>query len=278
MERVLAGSRPVRFCQVGDPPRRVVHAVLVQDQHASRSVPFASEADLRRRVFEEKLVVALGKDQTEGDGAPGGIAACSQQANLKPVASPFGPIFMKILNRSGQDIKVFRLSNTGQRDSVSMPPMPPVGNDRSVRILAQRSSLVIVTDASDNCLEAILPGETTRTVTVRPPGVAPGETTMPRRSPLPDGEAVLRRYIEDARRGEPKYEQMVADAQDVTRRQLGRIRAILNALGAMQSTTFAGVSPADDDIYHVRFDNGTTEWRIDMAEDGKIRRIALGPE
>jgi hypothetical protein len=215
----------------------------------------------------------------ESDGAPGGIAACSQQAGLKPVASPFGAIFTTILNRSGQDIRVFRLNNAGQRTSVSTPPAAPVGNDRSVRVLALRSSLIIVTDASDNCLEAILPGETTRTVTIRPPGGgAPGETTTPRRSPLPDGEAALRRHIDDARRGEPKYEQMVADAQDVTRRQLGRIRAILHALGAMQSTTFAGVGPADDDIYHVRFDNGTAEWRIDMAADGKIRRIALGPE
>jgi hypothetical protein len=106
----------------------------------------------------------------ESDGAPGGIAACSQQAGLKPVASPFGAIFTTILNRSGQDIRVFRLNNAGQRTSVSTPPAAPVGNDRSVRVLALRSSLIIVTDASDNCLEAILPGETTRTVTIRPPG------------------------------------------------------------------------------------------------------------
>jgi hypothetical protein len=216
--------------------------------------------------------------EVEGDGAPGGIAACSQQSSLKPVASPFGPIFMTILNRSGHDIRVFRLDNAGQRTSVSTPPAAPLGNDRSVRVLASRSSPVIITDAWDNCLEAILPGETTRTVTIQPLGVLPGETTTPRRSPLPGGEAALRRYIEEVRRGEPGYEQMISDAQDVTRRQLGRIRAILSALGAMQSTTFAGVGPADEDIYHVRFDNGTADWRIDMAADGKIRRIALGPE
>jgi len=53
---------------------------------------------------------------------------------------------------------------------------------------------------------------------------------------------------------------------------------MLNALGAMQSVTFAGVDPAADDVYHVMFDNGTAEWRIDVTADGKICRIALGPE
>lgn len=248
---------------------RNIYAVTFDNGMVKVSIDISADGKIETADF------GIGVEST---GAPGGVAACSQQADLKPVATPFHPIFMTILNRSGQDIKVFRLNAVGQRTSVSTPLRMPVGNDRSARVLGDRSSLVIVTDASDNCLEAILPGETTRTVTVRPPGGAPGETTTPRRLPLLGGEDALRRYIEDARRGEPKYEQMLGDAQDVTRGLLGRIRAILIALGATQSVTFVGVGPADDDIYHVKFDNGTSEWRIDVTADGMIRRIALGPE
>jgi hypothetical protein len=48
--------------------------------------------------------------------------------------------------------------------------------------------------------------------------------------------------------------------------------------GDLQEIRFAGITPAEDDIYQVKFDNGSIEWRIDLTQDGKIRRIALGPQ
>jgi hypothetical protein len=67
-------------------------------------------------------------------------------------------------------------------------------------------------------------------------------------------------------------------AASMTRRTLRVEQAILAKLGAVQTVSFAGIGPNEDDLYRVKFDNGSLEWRIDLAQDGKIRRIAVGPE
>jgi hypothetical protein len=169
------------------------------------------------------------------------------------------------------------LSPSGDRISNPITPMPPIVDGRSMQRMASASQPMVVTDGSGACLEIIMPGDTTRTVVIRPPGAlarAAGRDA----TPLPGAEDAVRRYIEAVRRGAPDEAQMTPWAMSVARRTLRVQQAILAKLGAVQAISFAGVGPAEDDIYRVTFDHGSVECRVDLAPDGKIRRIAAGPQ
>jgi hypothetical protein len=64
---------------------------------------------------------------------------------------------------------------------------------------------------------------------------------------------------------------------EVTRQQLGSLKATILQLGSVQSVTFKGVGPGGRDIYEVKFENGMTEWRIGLMPDGKIEGIGFRP-
>jgi CubicO group peptidase (beta-lactamase class C family) len=93
----------------------------------------------------------------------------------------------------------------------------------------------------------------------------------------PGTEAVLRRDIEELRLGEPKYELMSAGLANVTRQQLPQLKATITQLGAVQSVTFKGVGPAGADIYEVKFEHGSTEWRLMLDADGKADSVGFRP-
>jgi len=86
----------------------------------------------------------------------------------------------------------------------------------------------------------------------------------------PRTEAALRRDIDELRAGEPKYELMAPALAEATRQQLPQIKAVIVQLGAVESVKFTGVGPAGADIYVVKFEHGSTEWRITLDPDGKI--------
>jgi hypothetical protein len=71
---------------------------------------------------------------------------------------------------------------------------------------------------------------------------------------------------------------MTSEVAAHTRQQLPLNRAILTRLGTLKAISFRGVSASDNDIYMVHFANGTAEWRIGLAKDQTIGRIALGPQ
>ena len=93
----------------------------------------------------------------------------------------------------------------------------------------------------------------------------------------PGSEAALRRIIEELRSGEPKYELMGAAIANVTRQQLPQLKAAVTQLGAVQTVTFKGVGPGGADIYEVKFEQGSMEWRIGMDSDGKVAQVGLRP-
>jgi CubicO group peptidase (beta-lactamase class C family) len=93
----------------------------------------------------------------------------------------------------------------------------------------------------------------------------------------PGAEAALRRNIEGLQRGEPDYEMMSPQLADIIRQQLPELKATMAQLGALQSVTFTGVGPAGADIYQVKFEHGTTEWRIMLGPDGKAVSIFFRP-
>lgn len=91
----------------------------------------------------------------------------------------------------------------------------------------------------------------------------------------PGSETALRRDIDELQRGEPKYELMSPGLADVTRRQLPQLKDALTQLGALQSVAFKGVGPGGADIYEVKFEHGSTEWRIMLESDGKIAGVGF---
>ncbi len=94
----------------------------------------------------------------------------------------------------------------------------------------------------------------------------------------PRTEAALRRDIEELRLGQPKYELMSSGLANVTRQQLPQLKATITQLGAVESVTFKGVGPGGADIYDVKFEHGSTEWRILMQSDEKVASVGFRPE
>jgi hypothetical protein len=91
----------------------------------------------------------------------------------------------------------------------------------------------------------------------------------------PRTEAALRRDIEELRTGQPKYEQMSSNLANATRQQLPQLQAAIKQLGAVESVTFKGVGPGGADIYDVKFEHGSTEWRLMMQSDLKIANVGF---
>jgi len=93
----------------------------------------------------------------------------------------------------------------------------------------------------------------------------------------PGSEAAVRRLIEETRTGQVDYDRMSAPIAAVTRQQLPMLQSTVKQLGAVVSVTFTGVGPGGADIYNVKFENGSLEYRISMATDGKVDGVGLRP-
>jgi hypothetical protein len=209
----------------------------------------------------------------DGNGAPGGVVACSEERGLKSKAEA-APIKMLIYNSSGRDIQLFRLDSEGRRAANGT-----IGEEVTFPVMTYVDSPWVVADAAGNCLEIVLPGQQTRLHTVEESsaGSAPPRA-RPRTVPLAGSEAMLRRYIEAIDRGEPDYDRMTSEVAAQTRQQLPFNQAILSRLGALRAMSFRGVSSLGSDVYVAHFANGSAEWRIGLVKDGTIGRIALGPQ
>jgi CubicO group peptidase (beta-lactamase class C family) len=94
---------------------------------------------------------------------------------------------------------------------------------------------------------------------------------------MPGSEEALRRVIGELAAGQPKYELMSPAFADVTRQQLPQLKGLVTQVGALESTTFKGVGPGGADIYEVKFEHGSMEWRIMLEPDGKVAGINLRP-
>ena len=62
---------------------------------------------------------------------------------------------------------------------------------------------------------------------------------------------------------------------DVTRRQLPQLTEMITQLGAIESITFKNVAPGGIDVYEVKFERGSTEWRIGMESEEKIASVGF---
>ena len=94
---------------------------------------------------------------------------------------------------------------------------------------------------------------------------------------IPGSDVALRKMIEDLRLGKPDYDHMSAGLAAATRQQLPQLQSTLTQMGALQSLTFKGVGPGGADIYAVKFENGSLEYRIMLGADGKVEMAAVRP-
>jgi len=206
--------------------------------------------------------------QPNGDDKPGGVVACSAEQTLKS-ADTGAAIRILIANETGADIQLYNLDAKGNRTAHGM-----IADQLSTAVWTSVDSPWVVADRSGQCLEIVLPGQRTRYHVV-----AASHTSGPTRStPLSGTEDMLRQYIDGVGRGQPNYSRMSAEVAAQTRQQLPFDQAILARLGALRAVSFRGVTALGGDIYMAHFANGSAEWRISLAEDGRITRIALGPQ
>jgi hypothetical protein len=209
----------------------------------------------------------------DGDGTPGEVAACAQEQTLRwtPGAAP---IQIMVYNDTGADIRVFTLDGEGGRSREAA-----IGDDRSMSMLTTAGHPWVVTDAAGRCLEVVVPGQSTRHVVVPADAREQAARPAPRRtSPMSGSEQALRQYIDTIGRGEPDYGRMTPQIAAYTRQDLVLNRAILARLGALRALSFRGVTWNGNDIYTAHFANGSAEWRIALVKEGRIGRLALGPQ
>lgn len=96
--------------------------------------------------------------------------------------------------------------------------------------------------------------------------------------PLPGSEAELRREIDELHQGQGGFDRMTPLLAQAARPQFDHTKKLVDSLGALQTVTFKGVGPGGFDIYDVKFENGSLDWRILLDADGKIAGLAIRPQ
>ena len=86
-----------------------------------------------------------------------------------------------------------------------------IGDDRSVRFLAYVGQPWVLTNAFGQCLEVIMPVQTTRLLSI-PASPRPVVRGAASPGPMSGSEQALRRYIDAVRRGEPNSDDMTPQA------------------------------------------------------------------
>lgn len=88
--------------------------------------------------------------------------------------------------------------------------------------------------------------------------------------PTPGSEDALRKLIIVLGSESPDLSIMSEDMAKITKEQWPGLHAGAIALGAVQSVKFNGISDEGWDLYEVKHQNGFTDWRILVADDGII--------
>jgi hypothetical protein len=78
-------------------------------------------------------------------------------------------------------------------------------------------------------------------------------------------------------RKQPTYERLTPEFAEVARPEAEHIEGLIGALGALQSITFKSVGTGGFDIYEVKFEHGSLDWRILFNADGKVAGQLLHP-
>lgn len=95
--------------------------------------------------------------------------------------------------------------------------------------------------------------------------------------PFPGSDAAIRVEIDEMQRKQPTYERMTPEFAEVARPQEEHVERLIGGLGTLQSITFKSVGPGGFDIYEVKFEHGSLDWRILLDTDGKVAGERLVP-
>jgi len=68
--------------------------------------------------------------------------------------------------------------------------------------------------------------------------------------------------IDELTAGKPNCDSMSPGLANATRQQLTGIQSMFTGFGARQSITFKGVGPGGADIYHVKFEKASIDYRV----------------
>ena len=98
------------------------------------------------------------------------------------------------------------------------------------------------------------------------------------KTPVPGGEAALRRYLDEADGDQPKFEQLSPELAAIARSHLSTYRQLKAPAGAFRSIAFKRVLPDGKDIYEVHYENAVWDWQISLAPDGKVTQLWGEPE
>jgi hypothetical protein len=100
-------------------------------------------------------------------------------------------------------------------------------------------------------------------------------TRFKEQTAMPGSEAATRRFLEQLQRHRVDYDQLTPEFAIVHRQNESLVEGSIASYGALQSVTFEGVGPGGADIYELKFDNGTVDWRIVLAADGKVAGVGF---
>ena len=209
----------------------------------------------------------------DGNDELGEIIGCSAEAGLKPPAESI-PIKIMLFNASGDEIHPYSLDAEGRRVARGT-----IADNTTSWLLTDVGHPMVIAAGSGQCLEILLPGQRTRYHSIETSRLsAVAYSVRPRTAPFPGSEDALRRYIEALSADQLDEVRMTPEVAAFARQQLAQSRAILARLGPLRAVSFRGVTGIGSDVYMGHFANGSAEWRIALAKDGTITRIALGPQ
>jgi hypothetical protein len=210
----------------------------------------------------------------DGNDEPGGVVECGKEASLKPPSDNI-PIHITLFNNTGRDIQIYNLDRSGGRTEHGT-----IADSKWSVIQTSVNSPWVITDRSGQCLQVVLPGEDTRYHPIEAGGtdMTVRSSKPSRNAPQAGSEEGLREYIIGLSQGQPNYDHMTPELADWTRLQLPYDQAVVRKLGELRALSFRGLTRTGMNIYMASFANGTAEWRIGLARNGAVARIALGPQ
>jgi serine-type D-Ala-D-Ala carboxypeptidase/endopeptidase len=88
--------------------------------------------------------------------------------------------------------------------------------------------------------------------------------------PNPGSEASIRRQINELQLRQPKLEEFTPGLAEIARPQMPHAEELIAGLGALEAVDFKSVGPGGADIYNVKFEHGSLEWRIFLDAQGKV--------
>lgn len=97
------------------------------------------------------------------------------------------------------------------------------------------------------------------------------------RSPLPQGDALVRRLVSQHQSGQPDYDAMTPLLAEAVREQLALSTSIIAAKGELQTVQFKGVADEGWDVYSLEFEKGEMEMRFVLNTDGKLSGLFMRP-